>query len=79
MLQLCTKALWSRRDEIYTKQKELTTLEELLGGHKAVLDFADSACEELEQNIKLLETALTPDQCAALSVYGSLVYSNRSS
>ncbi|KAE8452631.1 hypothetical protein EG329_013890 [Mollisiaceae sp. DMI_Dod_QoI] len=69
MLQLCTKALWSRRDEIYTKQKELTTLEELLGGHRAVLDFADSAYEELEQNIKLLETALTPEQCAALSAY----------
>lgn len=66
MHQLCTKALWSRRDEIYNKQNELTTLEELLGGHRAVLEFADSAYEELEQNIKLFDTALTAEECAIL-------------
>lgn len=74
MYQLCTKALWSRRDEIYSKQNELTTLEELLGGHRAVLEFADSAYEELEQNIKLLETALTAEQCAILSAYSRTLH-----
>ncbi|KUJ17093.1 uncharacterized protein LY89DRAFT_782295 [Mollisia scopiformis] len=66
MRQLCTGALESRRDEIHTKQRELTTIEELLGGHKAVLEFADSAYEELEQNIQVLDRALSLENSATV-------------
>lgn len=74
MIQLCTIALQSRKTEIYNKTRELTTLEELLGGHKAVLDFADSAYEELERNIESLEMALRLEQSAVLSAFGKSIF-----
>jgi hypothetical protein len=77
MHQLCTQVLWSRKDDLLSKQKELTTLEELLGGHKAVLEFADSAFEELKQNICILETVLTAEQCSKICAYGNINHLHR--
>lgn len=70
MRQLCTKCLLSRKDDLVSKQKELTTLEELLGGHKAVLEFADSAFQELKENISMLENVLTTEACNTICQYG---------
>lgn len=72
MVQLCKTCLWTRKDDLVAKQKELTTLEELLGGHKAVLDFADEAFKELKERILRLEHELTTEECNQICQYGTI-------
>jgi hypothetical protein len=55
---LCLETLPKRRNYIYTKEEDLISVEELLGGHEAVLEYARSACEELEEKIEAYEDAM---------------------
>lgn len=55
---LCLETLPKRRNYIYTKEEDLISVEELLGGHEAVLEYARSACEELEEKIEAYEDVM---------------------
>jgi hypothetical protein len=68
MESLCTNALKNREEFMFAKELELLSLVELLNSHKAVLEHADSAFVELEENIQLLD--LPTDQ---KNQYGSLL------
>lgn len=55
MLETFQELLAKRATHLIKKEEELITLEDLLGGHEAVLEHAASACEELEEKIKIIE------------------------
>lgn len=55
---LCKETLPKRKTYMYLKEEELISVEELLGGHEAVLEYARSACQELEEKIQAYEDAM---------------------
>jgi hypothetical protein len=70
MRGLCTEALQNRKKLIVVREEELLSLERLLSGHAAVLEFADSAYSELVEKIKILETWASQGQDHGLSMLG---------
>jgi hypothetical protein len=55
---LCLETLPKRKAYMYSKEEELISVEELLGGHESVLEYARSACQELEEKIEAYEDAI---------------------
>ena len=55
---LCMETLPKRKAYMHSKEEELISVEELLGGHEAVLEYARSACQELEEKIEAYEDAM---------------------
>lgn len=55
---ICMETLPKRNTYMYTKEEELISVEELLGAHEAVLEYAHSACQELEEKIEAYEDAM---------------------
>ena len=56
--ELCLDTLPKRKGYMYSKEEELISVEDLLGGHEAVLEYARSACQELESKIEAFEDAV---------------------
>jgi hypothetical protein len=57
-----------------SKEEELISVEELLGGHEAVLDYACSACEELEEKIEAFEDAMKLSGNPGFTMDGKYVF-----
>jgi hypothetical protein len=74
ILSLCLEALPSRKALMVSKEEELLSLERLLAGHAAVLDFADLAYVELLEKIDMLDKFASSGLEPGLSLLG-IVYS----
>jgi hypothetical protein len=69
------RALRERVSDMYSKEKDLVSVEDLLGRHEAVWHFAQMACQELEAKIDAFDGAVKRSGHPGLSVDGIRVCS----
>lgn len=72
---LCLGALPTRKMHFYLKEEELVSVEELLFGHETVLEYARSACLELEIKIETFEDAVKRTGKPGFSMDGTSIQS----
>jgi hypothetical protein len=68
--ELCLETLPKQKTYIYSKDEELIAVEDLLGGHEAVLEHGRSACQELESKIEAFEDAMKRSRKPGFTIDG---------
>jgi hypothetical protein len=71
--KLCLETLPKRKAYMHSKEEDLIAVEELLGGHEAVLEYAHSACHELEVKIDAFEETVIRSGNPGFTIDGNFI------